>query len=100
MMERHLVQEGCRVVTATGGVEALRLARELRPVAITLDVPMPDLDGLTVLAGRDEHGLGDDDRRRLSGGVERVIRKRGAPADEFLREVADALAACLERRPA
>ena len=50
MMERHLTREGFTVVTANGGQEGLRLARELHPAAITLDVMMPDLDGWTVLA--------------------------------------------------
>ena len=48
--ERFLVREGFIVVTADGGVEGLRLARELRPAAITLDVMMPDLDGWSVLS--------------------------------------------------
>jgi CheY-like chemotaxis protein len=50
VLEHVLAREGFRVVTATGGVEGLRLARALRPAAITLDVLMPDLDGWTVLA--------------------------------------------------
>jgi CheY-like chemotaxis protein len=50
VMERHLAREGFTVVTANGGHEGLRLARELHPAAITLDVMMPDLDGWTVLA--------------------------------------------------
>ena len=50
VIERHLTREGFAVVTASGGQEALRLARELHPAAITLDVMMPDLDGWTVLA--------------------------------------------------
>jgi signal transduction histidine kinase/DNA-binding response OmpR family regulator len=50
VMERYLVREGFSVVTASGGHKGLRLARELRPAAITLDVMMPDLDGWTVLA--------------------------------------------------
>jgi CheY-like chemotaxis protein len=50
LMERFLVREGFPVVTAANGVDGLRLAREVRPAAITLDVLMPDLDGWTVLA--------------------------------------------------
>src|SRR6266540_1542913 len=46
----HLKGEGFSVVTAVGGVEGLKLAKELRPTAITLDVLMPDLDGWSVLA--------------------------------------------------
>src|SRR5262249_56197779 len=41
----HLKAEGFSVVTAAGGVEGLKLAKELRPTASTLDVIMPDLDG-------------------------------------------------------
>ncbi|MBI4494086.1 MAG: response regulator, partial [Chloroflexi bacterium] len=50
LMTRFLSKEGYRVVTASGGEEGLRLARELRPAAITLDVMMPSMDGWTVLA--------------------------------------------------
>jgi signal transduction histidine kinase/CheY-like chemotaxis protein len=46
----HLKADGFSVVTASGGLEGLKLARELRPIAITLDVMMPDLDGWSVLA--------------------------------------------------
>jgi CheY-like chemotaxis protein/two-component sensor histidine kinase len=45
----HLKAEGFSVVTAAGGVEGLKRAKELRPTAITLDVMMPDLDGWSVL---------------------------------------------------
>jgi CheY-like chemotaxis protein len=38
------------VATAKGGQEALRLARDLKPSAMTLDIMMPDIDGWTVLA--------------------------------------------------
>src|SRR3989475_2715108 len=46
----HLKAEGFSVVTAAGGAEGVKLAKELRPTAITLDVMMPDLDGWSVLA--------------------------------------------------
>jgi CheY-like chemotaxis protein len=50
VMERHLTREGFSTVTASGGQEGLRRARQLHPAAITLDIMMPDLDGWTVLA--------------------------------------------------
>ena len=50
LMDRFLSKEGFTVAKASGGREALQLAHELRPDAITLDVMMPDLDGWTVLA--------------------------------------------------
>jgi GAF domain-containing protein/DNA-binding response OmpR family regulator len=50
LVERHLQRSGFAVVTARGGQEGLRLIRELRPAAVTLDIMMPDLDGWTVLA--------------------------------------------------
>jgi CheY-like chemotaxis protein len=46
----NLKLAGFPVVTAAGGLEGLKLARDLRPLAITLDVMMPDLDGWSVLA--------------------------------------------------
>jgi adenylate cyclase len=47
---RYLERDGFTVAEADGGREGLRLARELNPMAITLDITMPDLDGWTVLA--------------------------------------------------
>jgi CheY-like chemotaxis protein len=49
-MQRFLSREGFYVRTAAGGEAGLRLARQLRPVAITLDVMMPDMDGWSVLS--------------------------------------------------
>jgi signal transduction histidine kinase/CheY-like chemotaxis protein len=50
LMRRFLRSEGFCVRTARGGEEGLRLAREMHPVAITLDVMMPGMDGWSVLA--------------------------------------------------
>jgi CheY-like chemotaxis protein len=50
LMQRFLGREGFRVLVAEGGEEGLRLAREMRPVAITLDVMMPGMDGWAVLS--------------------------------------------------
>ena len=49
LMRRFLSREGFQPETAASGEEGLRLARALRPVAITLDVMMPGIDGWTVL---------------------------------------------------
>ncbi len=50
LIGHQLEAEGFSVAMATGGLEGIRLARELKPTAITLDVNMPDLDGWSVLA--------------------------------------------------
>src|SRR4249919_1034066 len=50
LISDHLKAGGFSVVTAAGGVEGIKLAKELQPTAITLDVMMPDLDGWSVLA--------------------------------------------------
>ncbi len=56
----QLKSEGFEVVTASGGLEGIKLAKELRPAAITLDVMMPDLDGWSVLAAlRQDADLAD-----------------------------------------
>jgi len=49
LMRHYLTKEGFCVRTASGGQEGLRLARQLLPIAITLDVMMPEMDGWAVL---------------------------------------------------
>ena len=49
LLERYLTDQACRVVAATSGQEGLRLAQELKPNAIILDVMMPEMDGWEVL---------------------------------------------------
>jgi CheY-like chemotaxis protein len=49
LLGRYLQAEGFQVVTGANGEEGLRLAREHLPVAITLDVLMPGVDGWSVL---------------------------------------------------
>jgi hypothetical protein len=60
LMRRLLGREGFWVECASNGREGLRLARELHPTVITLDVLMPDLDGWAVLAElKDDPALDD-----------------------------------------
>jgi signal transduction histidine kinase/DNA-binding response OmpR family regulator len=49
LMARGLSKENFKVVTAPTGEEGLKVARELRPDVITLDVLMPGMDGWAVL---------------------------------------------------
>jgi two-component system KDP operon response regulator KdpE len=44
-----LRDEGFRVVTASGGREALAKAEEVRPDIVLLDIVMPDMDGIEVM---------------------------------------------------
>ncbi|GHE07072.1 response regulator transcription factor [Klenkia taihuensis] len=50
LLHLALRYEGWDVTTAADGAEALRAARETRPDAVLLDVMLPDMDGLQVLA--------------------------------------------------
>jgi hypothetical protein len=112
LLRRMLEREGYAVAEADNGRVALERVRERAPGAILLDLMMPEMDGFEFLAalrtseewrgvpvvvvtGRE---LTDEDRRRLNGGVERIIRKGGYAGDDLLREVADALSAYV--RPA
>jgi PAS domain S-box-containing protein len=45
----YLEEAGCRIVIASTGVEALRLAREVRPAMIFLDLRLPRISGFDVL---------------------------------------------------
>jgi PAS domain S-box-containing protein len=47
---RLLTNQGFSAVSASSGQEGLRLAKQVRPVAITLDVLMAGMDGWAVLA--------------------------------------------------
>ncbi|MGP4000042.1 response regulator transcription factor [Streptomyces sp. 8N706] len=50
LLSMALRYEGWEVRSAGDGTGALRTAREFRPDAVVLDIMLPDLDGLTVLA--------------------------------------------------
>jgi CheY-like chemotaxis protein/anti-sigma regulatory factor (Ser/Thr protein kinase) len=49
LLARHLEGGGFRMVIAHSGTEALSMASELKPVAITLDILLPEIDGWEVL---------------------------------------------------
>lgn len=49
LASRYFNKQGIKVHIATSGSEGLRLAREVKPQFITLDVMMPGMDGWSVL---------------------------------------------------
>ena len=60
LMKRLLAKEGFQIVSAYTAEDGLRLAVNLRPAAITLDIIMPGADGWNVLAAlKSDPELGD-----------------------------------------
>jgi len=57
ILSRHLEAGGFRMNIARTGTEALAMARDLLPVAITLDILLPEIDGWEVLTRLKEDEL-------------------------------------------
>jgi signal transduction histidine kinase/DNA-binding response OmpR family regulator len=107
-----LARDGWTIDEADNGRVGLERLAAAMPDVIVLDLMMPEMDGFEFLGelrsrpdGRDVpvlvvtgKDLTEDDRRRLDGGVERVILKRGFGPDELLGELRHALATAVERR--
>ncbi len=65
LVRLYLERDGFRVESASDGAQGLRLALELRPALIILDLMLPEVDGLEVCrrvraelgrSDRDAHG--------------------------------------------
>jgi DNA-binding response OmpR family regulator len=98
----RLERAGFAVATATDGVEAMERARTSPPALVVLDVMMPRLTGLEVLAElRSDPGLRDVKVVILSARVqdEDVADGLGAGADAYVAKPfrADELVATVER---
>lgn len=60
LLNRFLSKEGFLVTTASSGEEGLKIAKEIQPSAIVLDVIMPGMDGWAVLeALKSDSGLSE-----------------------------------------
>jgi CheY-like chemotaxis protein len=78
VLEATLSKEGLACHIATNGDEALALARQLRPVAVLLDVNMPGRDGFHVLqAIRRDRTLAQTRVVMLTGRVDESDVRRG-----------------------
>jgi CheY-like chemotaxis protein len=101
LLGRALTKAGWIVAEAENGRVALQRIEESRPALVLLDLMMPEMDGFEFLdvLRRDENRRGipvvvitaktltDADRRRLNGGVERVVQKHALDAEALLAEV-------------
>jgi CheY-like chemotaxis protein len=106
LIEITLKPEGYALRFASDGREWLRLAWELRPAVITLDVLMPDMEGFAVLAEmrkRDDYrqipvvvitakDLTQEERERLRGQTEKILEKGSFVRVDLLREVRNCVA--------
>jgi adenylate cyclase len=98
LMRQILEREGWGVAEAENGQVALEHVARERPHVILLDLRMPVMDGFEFVAELRRRGVGDgvpivvmtsrdvtdDDRRRLNGGVERVLQKASSTREELL----------------
>ena len=102
-MRRMLIAEGWTVTEAENGRQALDRLAEAAPLPdlIMLDLIMPEMDGFDFLTERRRKpewsnvpvvivtgaDLSAEDRRRINGGVAKVISKSSLAQDTFLSEV-------------
>ena len=113
-MVQVLEKHGWTAREADNGRAGLTCLQESAPDVIVLDLMMPEMDGFEVieqLRSRAEwrdipvvvvtaKDLTEEDRRRLNGGVERILQKDAPTRDDMLREVSATLAQCVGRRRA
>ncbi|MDX1624702.1 MAG: GAF domain-containing protein, partial [Gemmatimonadota bacterium] len=106
LVRRVLESEGWEVTEAENGRVGLDRFREERPALVLLDLMMPEMDGFEFLeALRSDLGgpkvpvvvitakeLTDDDRRRLHGGVERIVSKGEGDREAFLETLREMVA--------
>ncbi len=101
VLSRLLREESWEVQEAEDGIAALRRVAEATPTLILLDLMMPRMDGfdfvaqlrkntawrhipIVVVTAKD---LDEEDRRRLNGGVEKILEKGAYSLDELKAEV-------------
>lgn len=98
MLRRILEKDGWQVAEAENGRAGLAKLNGTTPALILLDLMMPEMDGFEFMEVLRQRGNGKtvpvivitakdltpEDRRRLNGGVERIIQKSASSHDEVL----------------
>ncbi|RJR42835.1 MAG: PAS domain-containing sensor histidine kinase [Deltaproteobacteria bacterium] len=111
ILRRLLEKEGCQVIAAENGRVALERLAESQPMLILLDLMMPEMDGFQFIDRVRRHknwrtipiaavtakDLTKEDRARLNGYVQEIIRKDAYPRDELLAEVRELVKSCLKK---
>jgi PAS domain S-box-containing protein len=101
VMRRTLEQAGWNVTEARHGGEGLVRLAESTPAVVLLDLIMPEMDGfefLEAMRAREDgrntpvivvtaKDLTEEDRRRLNGGVDRIVEKGGHGFDRLVAEL-------------
>ncbi|MHB1703119.1 MAG: response regulator [bacterium] len=101
MIGKILADEGFNLVHAYNGEEGLKMAIELKPDLILLDLVMPDIDGFEVAENIKKHPISAqipifiitskdltvEERLKLSGNIERIIGKKSFSAEELSRSI-------------
>jgi CheY-like chemotaxis protein len=101
MLRRVLEQDQWTVVEAENGRDGLDRVSEQVPGLVLLDLMMPEVDGFEFLQALRSNGdaagvpvivitakeLTADDRRRLNGGVELIVKKSDQNGDDFVQSV-------------
>ena len=112
MMRRLLLASGCQVRIAENGRRGLDDLALARPDLILLDLMMPEMDGFEFLVElRERPELADipvivvtaadltqEDRRRLEGGVEQIVRKAGADQEYMFSQLRQLIESHLGRK--
>ena len=99
-LQSFLKQRGFRTEAASSGEEGLRLARELRPLAIMLDLVIPGMDGWSVLTAlKADPELADRPVVLVTGMADEQSEAFRRGASEFVMKPVDPdhLAAVLKR---
>ena len=85
ILHRQVTEVGCTVVEAASGEEGLRLAAEMKPDVILLDLNMPGMDGFEVLERLHEDG--DTAALPVVIVTSQILMPERTPALAYSREV-------------